>query len=63
MTLSQSCVRLAITAIRDGRKTLNYRIAIFHIRAAIRYANRNGESRASLFRILNWLRADLRRIG
>jgi hypothetical protein len=59
---SQSCVSLAISAIRLDPTYWGYRIAVFHMLAAIKYANREKLPRASLFRILNWLRADMRKM-
>lgn len=65
MSPSFACARLAIEAVKTNRTSLAYRIAIFHMNAAIRHANKEGvpsQMRAPLFRMLNWLRADLRRI-
>jgi hypothetical protein len=53
---------LAISAIRLDPTYLGYRIAVFHMLAAIKYANRDRLPRASLFRILNWIRADMRKL-
>jgi hypothetical protein len=61
-SFSQSCVRLAISAIRLDPTYWGYRIAIFHMHAAVKYANQERLPRASLFRILNWLRADMRKM-
>lgn len=62
MTHTQCSAMLALRAMQVGKTRMQYQIAIWHMRQALRDANRTGEPRASLFRILNWLRADLRRI-
>ena len=62
---SQACAQLAVNAIRCGRSSLLYRMAIFHMKAAIRYANQEGyppSVKSPLFRMINWLRADLRKM-
>jgi len=63
MSAAVACARLAVEAVRKERTDLTIRMAIFHTKAAIRYANREGipsPERAPLFRMINWLRADLR---
>jgi hypothetical protein len=65
MSAAVACAKLAVMTVRTKRTVMTIRIAIFHVNAAIRYANKEGfpsSSRAPLFRMVNWLRADLRKM-
>jgi hypothetical protein len=63
MTPALACFRLAVMAVALDRSPLGLRVALYHINRGIHHANKNGDPKSQLFRSLNWLRAELRRVA